>query len=462
MPEQLYPYSEYKESEIDWLGMIPNHWRTSKLRYTFSFCKGLSITKENLKDTGIPCVSYGEIHSKFGFEVDPQKHPLKKVSESYLESSPNALLKQGDIVFADTSEDIEGSGNFTQLVSQEPTFAGYHTIIARPHDRTNSRFFAYLLDCQELRTQVRHAVKGVKVFSITQAILRGINIWLPNTEEQTKIARFLDCETSKIDNLIEKQQRLIQLLKEKRQAMISHAVTKGINPDCPMKDSGVDWLGAIPKHWDMKNLRYVGQCQNGINIGGEFFGKGYPFVSYGDVYNNKTLPESGSGLVLSTVDDRENYSVESGDIFFTRTSETIEEIGFSSVCFKTINDAVFAGFLIRFRPSRGKLHQGFSKYYFQNISLRSFFVKEMNLVTRASLSQDLLKKMTILLPKLEEQQQIAEYLDIKCGKIDTLVEKAFLSIELAKERRTALISAAVTGKIDVRNWTPAPQQSTGS
>ena len=250
-------YPEYKDSGVEWLGVIPLDWELSKLRYKFAFGKGLTITKENLRDEGIPCVNYGEVHSKYGFEVDPQVHSLKCVDEKYLKENANSLLLKGDIVFADTSEDLDGSGNFTQLISDTRVFAGYHTIISRPLKRDNARFYAYLLDCHELRTQVRTAVKGVKVFSVTQAILRNLSIWLPSENEQQSIAAFLDHETAKIDNLIEKQQQLIELLKEKRQAVISHAVTKGLNPDVPMKDSGVEWLGEVPEHWDIVPLKYL-------------------------------------------------------------------------------------------------------------------------------------------------------------------------------------------------------------
>ncbi|PMM44578.1 restriction endonuclease subunit S [Vibrio breoganii] len=455
---QAYP--DYKDACIDWLGAIPEHWMTSKLRYTFSFGKGLTITKENLKDTGVPCVSYGEVHSKYGFEVDPLRHPLKCVDEEYIQSSPYALLKNGDIVFADTSEDIDGSGNFTQLVSDELVFAGYHTIIARPFDRECCRFYAYLLDSKELRTQIRHAVKGVKVFSITQAILRGVNIWLPPLEERAKIASFLDHETAKIDTLIDKQQQLIKLLKEKRQAVISHAVTKGLNPDAPMKDSGVEWLGEVPEHWAVKPLRFLGTCQNGINIGADFFGSGYPFVSYGDAYRNYSLPTSVSGLVRSTEKDREAYSLLRGDVLFTRTSETIEEIGLSSACLESIPEATFAGFLIRFRPAELTLHPEFSKFSFRNQLIRAFFVKEMNLVTRASLSQELLKKLPVPFPPLEEQVKIAEFLCVQAERFQSLFDNAEKAVLLLKERRTALISAAVTGKIDVRNWQVPVNQET--
>ncbi|NOQ36654.1 MAG: restriction endonuclease subunit S, partial [Methylococcaceae bacterium] len=135
-----------------------------------------------------------------------------------------------------------------------------------------------------------------------------------------------------------------------------------------------------------------------------------------------------------------------------RTSETIDEIGLSSTCLATIEDASFAGFLIRFRPKSNMIDADFSKYYFRNSLLRAFFIKEMNLVTRASLSQDLLKKLPVTLPPLEEQKQIAEFLNHKTSIFLKLIKNAELAIELMKERRTALISAAVTGKIDLRNW----------
>ena len=268
--------------------------------------------------------------------------------------------------------------------------------------------------------------------------------------DQAAIARFLDRETGRIDGLIEKKTRFIALLKEKRAAVITHAVTKGIDPDAPMKDSGVDWLGRVPAHWEVTRLGYLGRSANGINIGGDAFGSGFPFISYGDVYKNRELPQFPEGLVQSTKTDRVAYSVKTGDILFTRTSETAEEIAFSSVCMQTIEGAVFAGFLIRFRPYPGVLDALFSKYAFQNRGLRDFYAKEMKLVTRASLSQGLLHRTPVPLPPLGEQERIAAHLEVQCEKIDGLIAKSETSIDLLREKRSALITAAVTGKIDVR------------
>src|SRR5690554_431126 len=133
-------YDSYKDSGIEWLEALPNHWELKRLKNIFSFGTGLSITKKNLLDAGVPCVNYGEIHSKYGFEVNPQVHILKCVEEEYLNTSKRSLLKKGDFIFADTSEDIEGSGNFTYLNSDIKVFAGYHTIAAKPKCKINPRF----------------------------------------------------------------------------------------------------------------------------------------------------------------------------------------------------------------------------------------------------------------------------------------------------------------------------------
>lgn len=214
-----------KDSGVKWIGEVPEHWEVKKFRYLFSFSKGLNITKENLQEKGIPCVNYGEIHSKYGFEVDPLKHPLKCVNEEYLETSQKSLLKKGDFVFADTSEDIEGSGNFTCLNSDVPTFAGYHTIITRAKKSFNYRYIAYLFDSEAFRNQIRNRVKGVKVYSITNAILKDMLICLPTNTEQQNIVKYLNNQTQKIDKAISQQQKQIEKLKEYKASLIDSVVT---------------------------------------------------------------------------------------------------------------------------------------------------------------------------------------------------------------------------------------------
>lgn len=221
----LDPNAKMKDSGVEWIGEIPEGWEVKRLRNVFSFSKGLTITKENLQDEGIPCINYGEIHSKYGFEVNPEVHPLKCVSEEYLKDNSNSLLKRGDFIFADTSEDLEGSGNFTHLNFEGTVFAGYHTIIGRPKSSINSRFLAYVLHSLPFRNQVRTRMKGVKVFSITQSILKDLTCWYPDEKEQKKIAEYLDIEAAKIDKAIKLQEQQIEKLKELKSTLIDNAVT---------------------------------------------------------------------------------------------------------------------------------------------------------------------------------------------------------------------------------------------
>ncbi|WP_270899231.1 restriction endonuclease subunit S [Bacteroides xylanisolvens] len=210
------------------------------------------------------------------------------------------------------------------------------------------------------------------------------------------------------------------------------------------KDSETQWLGKIPSHWGCVRLKNLGTCQNGVSKGGDYFGEGFPFVSYSDAYKNIVLPTKVQGLAKSTEDDRIAYSVEKGDVLFTRTSESIDEIGFASTCLETIKDSVFAGFLIRFRPNTCSIIPEYYKYYFRSMHLRKFFTKEMNIVTRASLSQQLLGQLKVLIPSIEEQRCISMYLDRKCDKLDEWLDKKQKEVEHLKELRQRVIADAVT------------------
>ena len=444
-------YAEYKDSGVEWLGKIPSHWTMSKLRYLFDFSKGLSITKENLQDEGIPCVNYGEVHSKYGFEVDPKKHLLKCVSENYLKTSENALLNNGDFVFADTSEDLKGSGNFTHLVGDEQIFAGYHTVIARPHNANASRFYAYLFESKEFRSQIHLAVKGVKVFSITQAMLRSANAWLPSTDEQVKIANFLDHETTQIDSLIEKQQLLIELLKEKRQAVISHAVTKGLNSNVSMKDSGVEWLGEVPEHWELVPLKYL--CT--------FSGGGTPSKDNLNYWTDGDIPW------VSPKDMKTFWIKETQDYI---TEKAIKESSTNMVEPNSLLMVVRSGILQRTIPIAINkvpvtMNQDMKALKFGNRVLVEYIAdlihgntSELLLewskegATVESIEHEYLANSIVPVPPIEEQQSITTLVAKKMGVYRELTCKAESQIFLLQERRTALISAAVTGKIDVRNW----------
>ena len=214
------------------------------------------------------------------------------------------------------------------------------------------------------------------------------------------------------------------------------------------KSVDIDWLNQIPNDWGIVRVKDLGNLQNGISQDSSYFGKGYPFVSYGNIYNDTIEFDKIKTLANSTKDDQKAYSVKEGDIFFTRTSENVDEIGFSSTCQKTIENAIFSGFTIRLRASKTKIYKGFSKYYFKASSNRNFFTKNMNIVTRASLGQGLLNQFPTILPPLNTQTKIANYLDIKTKKIDDEIALLEQKIQKYQELKQTLINETVLRGVD--------------
>lgn len=431
---QIEKYPAYKDSGVEWLGEIPVHWYTLSNKNIFSL-KKTKVGKKSGNFVLLSLTLNGIIKRDM---INPQgKFPAE--FDTYQEVS------KGDFVFC--LFDVEETPRTVGLSPYDGMITGAYTVM-QPKENFDKRFLYYFylnLDADKrmkpLYTGLRNTISKENFFSF--------KAFVPPLHEQTAIAAFLDRKTAQVDKAISIKEKQIELLKERRQILIHTAVTRGLNPDVKMKDSGVEWIGEIPECWEVKPLRFIGKTQNGISKGAEYFGSGYPFVSYGDVYNDIQLPLQVKGLAQSSYYDRVQYSVLEGDVLFTRTSETVDEIGFSSTCMHTIEDATFAGFLIRYRPNKNILYKGFSKYYFSSRTHRAFFVKEMNLVIRASLSQELLKKMPILLPPINEQKLISDYLDSCTSKIAAAISIKEKEIEKLKEYKASLINSAVTGKIKV-------------
>lgn len=440
----MISYEKYKPSGIEWLGDIPGHWELKRFRYCFDNGKGLSITKENLIEKGIPCVNYGEVHSKYGFEVDPEKHPLLCVEESYVETNSSSLLKYGDFVFADTSEDIEGSGNFTHLAVNQCIFAGYHTVISRLKIEANPRFLAYSFDSLAYRTQIRSRVQGVKVYSITNKILKDTILWLPSPKEQTAIANYLDAKTSKIDLLVSNKKGQIEKLKEIRQIEINNAVTKGLNPNAKLKPSGIEWLGDIPEHWELKRIKdhvAVNDCSLCSDT------KQYLEIRYLDISNVNNAGLTGEILELKFFEapSRARRIVRNGDVIMSTVRPYLKAIAYlEDIPTNMIASTGFA--VLTTKPSY------FSKFLFY-IIVSHWFNEAVNSqavgASYPALNSEVLVASKIIVPPPKEQTAIANYLDEKISKIDQLISNIEKQIEQLEEIRKIEIYNAVTGKIKV-------------
>lgn len=444
------------KSGIEWIGEIPEHWDVMKFGYLFNFSRGLGITKQDLLNEGVPCVNYGEIHSKYGFRVDPEKNQLKCVLESYLKTSDKSLLRRGDFVFADTSEDIEGSGNFTCLDSDIPTFAGYHTVIARCLSENSYIFLAYYFDSLEYRNQIRNSVSGIKVYSITQAILKNTSVLLPPITEQTAIANYLDRKTAEIDELIADKKCLLELYEKEKSAIINQAVTKGINPDVSMKDSGIEWLEDIPEHWEIVRIKSISKHFKGFAFKStDFKTAGVPIVKASNIKKWQIVDITSFIGDDNQIDVFEKVRLKKGDIILSTVGSKPDVINSAVGQLAAVSEEFHSSYLnqntLCLRPNE-QISDLFFKYTF----LSKYFRANLDSISawianQAYLEVEDILSIQIIMPPFDEQIIISNHIETECARIEAKKSRTEKLIELLTEYRTALISEVVTGKIKVGN-----------
>jgi type I restriction enzyme S subunit len=288
---------------------------------------------------------------------------------------------------------------------------------------------------------------------MTQSALGAHLVAYPSRKEQEDIAAFLDRETGKIDALAAEYEQLIELLKEKRQAVISHAVTKGLDPKVPMTDSGVEWLGAVPAHWEVTPIRRViaEPLSNGIFKKKEEFGVGTLLVNVFDIYRPDFKVDFGSlDRVKCDPDEISKFGVMAGDLFFVRSSLKQDGIAVVAMAATCVEPVVYECHLIRARPNRKVLDGRFGSFVLNSDVYRSMMISKAKITTMTTIDQEAILSTQLPIPPISEQIDIATFLDRETTKFDVLTAEAQKAIDLLKERRSALISAAVTGKIDVR------------
>ena len=435
---------EMKDSGVEWIGEIPIDWTVYPLRHRFSFGKGLPITKDNLKNQGVPVISYGQIHSKVNTGTGIIPPLVRYVDESYLQGHPDSLVNQDDFIFADTSEDKEGCGNCVYVDSQGTLFAGYHTIILRNKEKDNNHYLSFLFKTDTWRKQIRERVTGVKLFSISQKILKETSIILPPEEEQCRIASYLTTQCARIDAVIEKTRASIEEYKNLKQAVITQAVTKGIRPGREMKDSGVEWIGEIPECYSVQRIKHLGSYRNGLTYTPENIvdeEQGTLVLRSSNVQQGK-LYFDDNVYVNSYIPER--LMVQKGDIIICSRNGSRELIGKCAIVEDNIT-ASFGAFMMIFRGNSPKymyyiLNSDVFKYY-----LSSFLTSTINQLTGSNFGN----MEIVWCSDKSEQDEIVEYLDKKTTEIDILIsQKHTLLVELEGYKKSISFEY-VTGKKEV-------------
>ncbi len=428
-------YPSYKDSGVEWLGEIPAEWQYLKIKNICTFDKGYGLSKKELSSQGIyKCLLYGELFTRYKY------HNTIKTVISRTNYNNTKVSKGNEILIpsSTTSTGID-LANAKYLPHSDILLGGDIIILLPRKNNYNFKYVSYFLTNVNYGEFAKES-KGVTIVHIYSSAIREMPIFLPPIHEQQQIANFLDNETVKIDTLIEKQTKLIEILKEKRQAVISHAVTKGINPDVKMKDSGVEWLGDIPEHWEVKRTKFLFKIKK--RIAGK---EGYQVLSITQQGIKEKDTESGAGQLSM---DYSKYQFAYIGDFAMNHMDLLT--GYVDI---TKYDGVISPDYRVFTLEDKNSYPNYYLYLYQNGYKNKIFYKYgqgSSQLGRWRLPTEQFNEFRFPYPPLEEQQQIANYLDDKTSKMDKLIEKANKSIELLKEKRTALISAAVTGKIDVR------------
>ena len=429
-------YSGYKDSGIQWIGEIPSHWEVEPFGRHFTFSKGLPITKADLTSNGVAVISYGQIHSKSNKGFTLGKELIRYVDEKYRESNPKSLLNNNDFVFADTSEDIEGAGNFVFNDYNTIIFAGYHTVVARPKDLPFPKYYACLFCSIPWKSQIQSLVNGVKVYSINKGHLKKTFLILPPLSEQERIVKFLEGKVLKIDEYIADKEREIQLLKELKEAEIAKAVTQGLNPNVKMKDSKTSFFGLIPEHWSERKIKYC-FCERSE--------KNHP--------NEPVLCATQSqGVIPQSMYQNRVVVVNKGfeGLKFVKVGDFVISLrSFEG----GIEYAYYQGIISAAYTILTPIEKSNADYFKLLFKCYPFIQVLQNCVTGIregqNINYQMLGRKYIPLPPLGEQRAIVAHIETKCAKVDSLVTELEAEIEHLKEYKQRLIADCVTGQIKV-------------
>ena len=428
------PYPKYKDSGTNWLGQIPKHWEIQRLKWV------LSIISGSTPSSGVPEHWDGEIPwvtpSDLGkLRADTITSTERSITQEGYQSCGTTMVSGGSLVLS-TRAPI---GHLAIAGTDLCTNQGCKALVFRKND--SDRYFYYQLLAG--RAELQSHGCGSTFQELGRDALASVSLVRPPVSEQRAIAAFLDRETERIDTLIAKKERQIELLREKRAALISHAVTKGLDPNAPMKDSGVEWLGKIPAHWEAKKIKRLSKVRRGasprpIDDPVYFDDEGeYAWVRISDVTaSTKYLLKTEQ--ILSKLGKSKSVPLEPGEVFLSIAATVGKPIITQIKCCIHDGFVYFIGL---------EQHREYLFYLFSGGGLYQGLGKQG---TQLNLNTETIGDIQIPLPPFHEQRAIAAFLDREAGRIDALVGKVQGSIETLREYRTALISAAVTGKIDVR------------
>ena len=439
-------YPEYRESGIPHIGPAPKAWQVTRLRFVSEFNPSKSEVSHLAPDMEAAFLPMDAIGEDGSLQLDARRE-LATVQQGY------TYFREGDVVIAKITPCFEnGKGAFLKGLPGGFGFGTTELIVVRPRlGRVLGEYLHWLFVSPDFRvnaTAAMHGAGGQK--RVPDEFVRDFAIALPSIAEQSAITAFLDRETGKIDALVAEQERLMALLKEKRQAVISQAVTKGLNPNAPMKDSGVEWLGEVPAQWELTRVKHLAKIiskgTTPTTVGGEFTDFGVRFIKAENISDGEVSQTPEFFIDEDTHQTLSRSSLEESDILIVIAGATTGKSAIIPASFLPANTNQAVCFIRCRNPELASYLNLWLSIQGVQRSITQSAVQS----AQPNLSMEDLGNLPIALPPDEDRKQITHVLSEHVQQINALTFQAELAIALLKERRAALISAAVTGKIDVR------------
>lgn len=437
-------YENYKYSGLNWIGDIPSHWETHRIKDFLSFKIGgtPSTSNESFFEGNNIWVSISDLNNNDNeFIYDSSV----KISDEAIRSSNVKLISKGSLLYS-----FKLSVGLTAFAGCE-LYTNEAIASFEPNEFVDLNFLKYVFQVGFENNAVEN-IYGAKLFNMELIKLASFSMPIEKTE-QTLIANFLDKKTSEIDVNIAKNKELISLLEEKKVSLINQVVTKGLYSNVPMKDSGIEWIGQIPEHWKVEKIKHISQVkpsnvdkktkQNELSV---------LLCNYTDVYNNEFITKDLDFMkATATYDQIRKLSLKIGDIIITKDSESAEDIAVPAIVTEDLENVVCGYHLSVIRPDTTKIYPKFLFRSFESDKINKQFEHSSNGVTRFGLGSYPISNAYICLPQMNEQKEISKYLDNETSKISKTIDKINEHINFLEEYKTSLIHHVVTGKIDVRN-----------
>lgn len=437
------PYPAYRDSGVEWIGQVPEHWEVKRLRHVASF-KNSNVDKKAYD--GQEAVSLCNYTDVYYNEFITPDLPFMQATASAAEIEQFALSK-GDVIITKDSEDPSDIGIPALVKDDLPgVICGYHLTMIRGADFDTSRLLHRILQSNPTQAHFFVEAPGITRYGLSQDAIGDLPFNFPPEKERNGIANAVDRETTRIDAMITKKTRFIELLKEKRQALITHAVTKGLDPNVKMKDSGVEWIGEVPEHWDVKPLKIIASCNDDSLPESMPLDMPIRYVDISAVSHDGGISRAES-MMFGDAPSRARRRAKLGDVVVSTVRTYLKAV--ASVD-EAHTDCVYSTGFAVLRARSEQLAPEFLKWLVLNDLLIQAVESHSEGLSYPAINSSELVNLKTVVPGLPEQKRIAATLDRETSRIDLLTEKTQRSIDLLKERRAAFITAAVTGQIDLR------------